>query len=68
MSGNEKSKPLSNRVENYLRVSTSGYEVKELGDSSTNALMNELREAERQLAQAQQRIQRLKDMLADSNP
>ena len=57
-------KSLQVRVEDYLRVSTAGYEVEELGDESTEALMDELREAEAQLALLQKRITRLRELLA----
>jgi hypothetical protein len=57
-------KSLQVRVEDYLRVSTAGYEVEELGDESTEALMEELREAEAQLALLQKRIGRLRELLA----
>lgn len=62
----EPSKPLKNRVDNYLRVSTSGYEVEELGEASTQALMNELQEAEAQLANLHRRIIRLRELLAST--
>lgn len=64
MVGHERSKPLCNRVDNYLRVSTSGYQVEELGDSSTQAIMDELKEAEAQLAVLHRRIRRLRELLA----
>lgn len=51
------------RVEDYLRVSTAGYEVKELGDDSMEALMQELREAEAQMALLQKRVARLRQLL-----
>ncbi len=57
-------KSLQVRVEDYLRVSTAGYEVEELGDESTEALMEELREAEAQLALLRKRITRLRELLA----
>lgn len=52
------------RVEDYLRVSTAGYEVEELGDASSDAIVDELMEAELQLALLQQRIARLRALLA----
>lgn len=52
------------RVEDYLRVSTAGFEVEELGDASSDAIVDELMEAELQLALLQQRIARLRALLA----
>ena len=64
MLGQRKPKPLKSRVDDYLRVSTAGYEVEELGDTSTRAILEELQEAEEQLAEVQQRIARLRTLLA----
>ncbi len=60
-------KSLQLRVEDYLRVSTAGYEVEELGDASTEAILAELSEAEAQLALLQKRIGRLRELLASTN-
>ncbi len=60
-------KSLQLRVEDYLRVSTTGYEVEELGDASTEALLAELAEAERQMDVLQARISRLRSMLVTTN-
>ena len=59
----QSAKSLQVRVEDYLRVSTAGYEVKELGDDSLEALMQELREAEAQMALLQKRVTRLRELL-----
>jgi len=45
-------------------VSTKGYEVEELGGASTEAILDELTEAEVQLARLQRRISRLRQLLA----
>ena len=66
MLSQRKPKPLKSRVDDYLRVSLAGYEVEELGDTSTEAILEELREAEEQLAEVQQRIARLRALLAST--
>ena len=66
MLGQRKPKPLESRVDDYLRVSLSGYEVEELGDTATQTILAELQEAEAQLAEVQQRIARLRKLLAST--
>ena len=64
MLSQQKARSLKSRVDDYLHVSTKGYEVEELGGASTEAILDELTEAEVQLARLQRRISRLRQLLA----
>ena len=57
-------KPLQNRVEDYLRSNNSSYFVEEIEDTEANLLVEELREAEEELKQVQNRVARLKELIA----
>ena len=58
--------PLQKRVDDYLRVKNSAYIVEEIEDTETQVILGELREAEKELQKIQDRIARLKALLAES--
>lgn len=64
MPGKQTHKPLQGRVDDYLRHKIPAYAVKEIQNDSATVLVDQIREAEGDLEMLQNRISRLKGMLA----
>lgn len=64
MPGKQTQKPLQRRVDDYLRQKIPAYSVKEIQNESASVLVDQIREAEGDLEMLQNRIARLKGMLA----
>ena len=57
-------RPLQKRVDDYLRYQISGFIVEVIEDEASNVILDQIREAEREIEAMHNRLARLKDILA----